>query len=252
MNFFMADYGIYKKPLYETRPITDVRDMLRGSCELYPENNAFLEKRDGVYTPVKYKEYLDDVNALGTKLMDMGLKGEMIAVIGPASYHWALSYMAVLCGVGVIVPLDKELPKEEIIESSEERVIYTLKEDKEQFEVELYDKAVWRLMKQENLITFDKLNSEVAELFASDHIATKPYKLQYKYIFVDEFQDTDEYQIKFLNSFPEFPLSFVATFCCFFIFYHTTISMSITELLHFCYKIVTKNIFSEYIFVFLQ
>ena len=115
MNFFMADYGIYKKPLYETRPITDVRDMLRGSCELYPENNAFLEKRDGVYTPVKYKEYLDDVNALGTKLMDMGLKGERIAVIGPASYHWALSYMAVICGVGVIVPLDKELPKEEII-----------------------------------------------------------------------------------------------------------------------------------------
>lgn len=80
---------------------------------------------------------------------------------------------------------------------------------KEQFEVELYDKAVWRLMKQENLITFDKLNSEVAELFASDHVATKPYKLQYKYIFVDEFQDTDAHQIKFLNSFPDTNFFFV-------------------------------------------
>lgn len=72
---------------------------------------------------------------------------------------------------------------------------------KEQFQAELYDKAVWRLMKQENVITFDKLNSEVADLFAADHISTHPYKQQYKYIFVDEFQDTDGYQIKFLNSF---------------------------------------------------
>ena len=73
---------------------------------------------------------------------------------------------------------------------------------KEMFEAELYDKAVWRLMKQENLITFDKLNSEVADLFAADHLSTHPYKEQYKYIFVDEFQDTDGHQIKFLNSFP--------------------------------------------------
>lgn len=80
---------------------------------------------------------------------------------------------------------------------------------KEQFEAELYDKAVWRLMKQENLITFDKLNSEVAELFAADHIATKSYKLQYRYIFVDEFQDTDAHQIKFLNSFPDTNFFFV-------------------------------------------
>lgn len=72
---------------------------------------------------------------------------------------------------------------------------------KEQFQAELYDKAVWRLMKQENLITFDKLNSEVADLFAANHTSTQPYKMKYKYIFVDEFQDTDAYQIKFLNSF---------------------------------------------------
>ena len=72
---------------------------------------------------------------------------------------------------------------------------------KEQFQAELYDKAVLRLMRQENIITFDRLNTEVADLFAADHISTKPYKMKYKYIFVDEFQDTDLYQIKFLNSF---------------------------------------------------
>ena len=71
----------------------------------------------------------------------------------------------------------------------------------EQFQVELYDKAVKRLMRSENLITFDMLNAEVAELFASGHLATEPYKKQYKYISLDEAQDADAYQMKFLNSF---------------------------------------------------
>jgi DNA helicase-2/ATP-dependent DNA helicase PcrA len=72
---------------------------------------------------------------------------------------------------------------------------------KEQFQADLYDKAVKRLMRSENLITFDRLNSEVAELFASNDSSTNYYKDVYCYIFVDEFQDTDKFQIKFLNSF---------------------------------------------------
>lgn len=52
----------------------------------------------------------------------------------------------------------KELPKEEIIETSEERVVYTLKEDKEEFEIEVIDgeyvvsgPAVERLMGRVNI-----------------------------------------------------------------------------------------------------
>ncbi len=106
--------GIYKKPLYETPEITDLRDMIRKSSEMYADKSAFLVKRNGKYEPVTYMQYMADINALGTKLVDMGLKGEKIAVIGEASYAWAVTYLAVVCGVGVIVPLDKELPKEEI------------------------------------------------------------------------------------------------------------------------------------------
>lgn len=106
--------GIYKKPLYQTHEITDLRDMIRKSSEMFAERNAFLVKKNGKYEPVTYMQYMADINALGTKLVDMGLKGEKIAVIGEASYSWAVTYLAVVCGVGVIVPLDKELPKEEL------------------------------------------------------------------------------------------------------------------------------------------
>lgn len=56
----------------------------------------------------------------------------------------------------------------------------------EQFQVDLYDKAVTRLMRSSNLITFDRLNSEVSNLFEVDHPATRVYKEKYKYIHADE------------------------------------------------------------------
>ena len=73
----------------------------------------------------------------------------------------------------------------------------------EQFQVELYDKAVNRLMHLEDIITFDKLSTDVTSLFTSKHPATLPYVLQYKNILVDETQDTDATQMKFLDAFAQ-------------------------------------------------
>ena len=68
---------------------------------------------------------------------------------------------------------------------------------------EIYKKAVIRLLKQKNLITFDILCYDICDLFVQDDPSIKPYKLQYQYLFVDEFQDTDPRQIKFLESFKD-------------------------------------------------
>ena len=54
------------------------------------------------------------MDALGTKLCSLGLKGEKIAVIGENCYSWIVAYFATVNGTGVVVPLDKELNKNEI------------------------------------------------------------------------------------------------------------------------------------------
>ena len=102
--------------LYEVRHIKDLKDMLNSSVELYGEKAAFLSKPKGQadYTPISYKQYKTDVDALGTALMSLGLKGGKIALIGENRYEWSVSYLAVVNGTGVIVPLDKELPPNEI------------------------------------------------------------------------------------------------------------------------------------------
>lgn len=106
----------YKDTLYEFRPVRDLKEMLYASAELYPDRDAYLMKEvlGGEYKPVKYSRFREDVDALGTRLLDLGLKGRKIAVIGENSYWWVVTYFAVAAGTGVIVPLDRELPAGEI------------------------------------------------------------------------------------------------------------------------------------------
>ncbi len=120
----------------DSRPITDIKNMVETSAEKYGENTAFMVKdKKGVpYRHIKYKEALEDMNALGTFLVASGLKGKRIAVIGENCYEWAISYLAVICGVGVVVPLDKELNENElkqlIIRAEVSCVIFSSKYEK--------------------------------------------------------------------------------------------------------------------------
>ncbi len=101
---------------YVTRKITDLKDMLNQSVSLYGKNPAFLQKveKGGDYKEISYLKFMSDVNSLGTRLLDKGLKGQKIAIIGSNCYHFVLAYYAVVCGAGVAVPLDKELSANEI------------------------------------------------------------------------------------------------------------------------------------------
>jgi long-chain acyl-CoA synthetase len=99
---------------YNVRPISDIRDMIRTSVSLYGSQNAFLEKRNGKYDPVTYNEYFRDVRGLGTALYDAARPERRIAVIGENCYMWAVSYMAVICGLGVVVPIDREATPDDI------------------------------------------------------------------------------------------------------------------------------------------
>ena len=74
---------------------------------------------------------------------------------------------------------------------------------KEQYEYETLCKTASKLMQKRNTITFDELSKKVCELFQKDDPGVQVYKNQYRYIFVDEFQDTDPTQFKFIESFPD-------------------------------------------------
>ena len=100
----------------DIREIVTLKDMLAGSVELYRDNPAFwVKKKKGAsYEAISYELLQHDVNALGSMLCQMGLKSERIAVMGQNCYEWIVSYLAVINGTGVVVPIDKELTGPEI------------------------------------------------------------------------------------------------------------------------------------------
>jgi len=74
----------------------------------------YKKKLGGDYLPISFQQVREDVEALGTALAGQGLSGLRIGVIGENRYEWVISYLAVANGLGVVVPLDRELPAHEI------------------------------------------------------------------------------------------------------------------------------------------
>ena len=136
---------------YEVRPIENLKEMLYTSAATWPEKNAFLEKRDGVYEGITFNQYLLDVEGLGTELCARGLLGKRVIVTGENCYAWALAYMTVICGLGVVIPVDKEIPPEEIANianvSEADAVIYSAK----------YEDKIKKIEKPLDFICFDEL-----------------------------------------------------------------------------------------------
>ena len=112
--------------------IVNLKDMLKKSGEQYGNKIAYqIRKKQNSYQIITHKEVRQMIDAFGTALLNIGLKGKRIAVIGENRYEWEIAYLAIVCGVGIVVPLDKSLPENElknVIERSEvESIIYTQK-----------------------------------------------------------------------------------------------------------------------------
>lgn len=98
----------------EAEPVSDCRELLKSARERYGSKTAFKFKREGKLIEKTYIELDQQVDALGTALHDLGLKGKNISVIGENRYEWAVSYFAIINGTGIGVPLDKYLPANEV------------------------------------------------------------------------------------------------------------------------------------------
>ena len=116
--------------LYKYLEITDLKDMLNKTKEKYAEKPAYKIKiQKGKYKIFTHKQVREMVDSLGTSLIDLGLKGKRIAVIGENRYEWEIAYLSIVCGTGIVVPLDRSLPENELeslIQRSEvEAIFYT-------------------------------------------------------------------------------------------------------------------------------
>jgi len=122
---------------FEPMTYKDIKEVFEKSTEEYKNRTFILEKfnhKDEKFTEITFDQFHDDVIALGTGLDKvLNLKGKPVVIIGENTYQWYVSYMAMLCSEGIAVPVDKELPPNEIENvikrSRAAAVIYTEKKE---------------------------------------------------------------------------------------------------------------------------
>ena len=105
--------------VYKVDDVNDFRELLNRSAKRYPDHVAYefkenLGKKDQKVVKKTYKEVKEEVEALGSSLLNLGLEGKKVALIGNNRYEWCESYFAVTTSNMVVVPLDKALPNGEI------------------------------------------------------------------------------------------------------------------------------------------
>lgn len=106
---------IIKTKYYDVPYISNLKELIYSSAEKFKKHYAFkLKNSSGKIYGITYEKFAKDVEALGNSLIKLGQTGKSIAIIGKNSYQWIVSYLAASI-VGIVVPIDKELFSEDIL-----------------------------------------------------------------------------------------------------------------------------------------
>lgn len=110
-------YKNYKKnyPYNIVSPVRDFKQVLEEAIEKCDGRPAFRYKSSKDIVDVSYEQFYHDTKALGTAITSLGYGRGHVAMIGPNSYKWVEVYLSMLNAEGVFVPIDKELPFDEIM-----------------------------------------------------------------------------------------------------------------------------------------
>ncbi len=102
----------------DVQEFKNIKEIIYNSAKRYSNNIAFVikhqEGKNKTYENMTYKMLLDQINSLGTKLYDIGLKNSRIAVLGRNRYEWVLGHLTNLLGGIISIPLDKDLQVDEL------------------------------------------------------------------------------------------------------------------------------------------
>lgn len=126
-------------PLYEVSPLTDFKDMLRQAVEQTGDKIAFRYFRDYAAKDIRdvtYNEFKRETEELGTGLASLGITNAHVAMVSENRYEWILTYLTVLNSEGVYIPVDKELPFNElmnILAHSDTKVVFFSKHYEQKF-----------------------------------------------------------------------------------------------------------------------
>jgi len=110
--------------------ISSIREMLFNSADRFPDKLALEDLADTPIMKVSFRQLLEDVMKFGYSLQKLGLQEKAhLAVISENRVQWGIAYLAGMTFNYVVVPIDKNLPEQDIInilhESEAEAIVFS-------------------------------------------------------------------------------------------------------------------------------
>ena len=108
----------YEKRIYAVHvpDITSVQDMIVKSAAKFGDKIALEDLKETPIPKVTYRSLLKDILKFGVALQNLGLKERShIAVIGENRVQWGIAYLTAMCFNQVVVPIDRNLPINEVL-----------------------------------------------------------------------------------------------------------------------------------------
>ncbi len=166
-----------REPVHKMPKYKNLKEMLEKSGEIYGNRPAYIFKTEepDKFREITHREFRQQINQLGTALIDLGLENKRIAVISENRYEWGIAYLAIVTGTGIVVPLDKALPDNEIesliLRSEVEAIFYSNK----------YDNVMNEIKEKKNsnikyFISMD-LEKETNEIYSQKELINKGKEL---------------------------------------------------------------------------
>lgn len=93
-----------------------LKEIIDQSALLYAKKIAFRYKSGKEICEKTYDDLKRDSDGFSCSLEFLGLQGKHIAIIGPTSYEWVVSFFGIVNSGSVVIPLDPQLPVTEVCE----------------------------------------------------------------------------------------------------------------------------------------
>jgi len=116
--------------LNDVPKISHIQEMVLRSADVYKDKLALEDLQNYPISKTTYSQLKENILKFGKALKSLGLKERThIALIGENRVQWSISYLTLMCFNYVVVPIDKNLTENEILniiyESDTEAVIFS-------------------------------------------------------------------------------------------------------------------------------
>lgn len=110
----------------KTTPTSSIYDFLK-CLEEYKNDIAVIDKVGKKWREFTYSNFICDINNLCAKFTSNKISNTNIALLGDNTYEWMVTYLAIILSGNIVVPLDKELSDNELINLisySESKIVF--------------------------------------------------------------------------------------------------------------------------------